>query len=156
MDRIDPTNVSTKDLAAFLGMTRDGVTRLNRQGVIQQNGIARGKYNLRAAVRAYVAYLRENKADSPATKLAKQRERKLSLQNDKTEDGLVAVADAAQVFATYASVFREFVMGQVPGIAARLAETNTPQDANRVLQGELQAISKRVTDDVLEAIGNET
>ena len=156
MERIDSTNVSTKDLAAFLGMTRDGVTRLNRQGVIQQNGIARGKYNLRDAVRAYVAYLRENKADSPATKLATQRERKLRLSNDKVEDTLVPVEDAAQVFATYARMFREYVMGELPGMAARIAKCNDPRKVANMIQGDLNEISRTVTDGILEAVDNET
>ncbi len=42
---------------------RDGVTRLNRGGVIQQNGRARGKYNLLDAIPAYLNHLRESKGD---------------------------------------------------------------------------------------------
>lgn len=136
--QIDFTNVSTAYLAEFLGMTRDGVTRLNRGGVIQQNGRARGKYNLVEAISAYATYLRENK-DSSATKLAVQRERKLRLQNDETEARLVPIGDAAQVFATFAAEFRRQVEGSLAGLAEELSKTDSPHEVARLMREQFRA-----------------
>jgi hypothetical protein len=155
MAKIDPTNISTAYLAECLGMTRDGVTRLCRQGVIRQNGVARGKYNLFEAVEAYATYLKESKGDESAVRLLRQRERKLRLANDKTEAGLVSIEDAAQTFATFASMFREFVTGQIEGMAARIAECDEPRTAGLMLKNDLETINKTVTDGVMGAFENE-
>lgn len=135
-------------------MTRDGVTRLNRKGVIQQNGRARGKFDLVQAVSAYATDLRENK-DTAEGNLFQERERKIRLANDKAEGKLLSVADAAQVFAPYTSFFRGFVLKQLPGMATKIANCNNPSTVSLMPQESLQAISKKLTDDVHEAIGHE-
>ena len=155
MTEIDPTNVSTAYLAECLGMTRDGVTRLCRGGVIRQNGVARGKYNLYDAVPDYIAYLQESKGDESTVKLLRQRERKLRLQNDKTEAGLVPIADAAQVFAQAHSIFRSIHDDVFEGIAAELAKTDNPHEVSKILKDRFNQAAQVNIDGFFEAIENE-
>ena len=133
---IDYTNVSTAYLAECLGMTRDGVTRLNRSGVIRQNGMARGKYNLVHAVSAYVIYLRESKGDEANVRLILERERKLRLQNDKTEAGLVDIKDAAQVYSAYCSAWRAGADAIPARVAQRISRESDPSAIQRLLVDE--------------------
>lgn len=155
MEKIDPTNVSTAYLADVFGMTRDGVTRLCRAGVISQNGVARGKYDLRETLAAYLEHLRKSNTETADVKLKHQQERKLRLQNDKTDASLVPIKDAAQVFATYASQFRASVMGQLERLAAEISKTDNPREVARIIQSDLQGISKTFDDGVLGAIESE-
>ena len=156
-EKIDITNVSSGYLAECLGMTRDGVTRLARNGVITQNGRARGKYNLVTAVPQYLAHLRETQGqDSTDTSLKKEQTRKLRLQNDKTEAGLVLVTDAAQVFAAYSRVFRQTVMTALPGIAARIAKCDEPGTVTRMFKEDLEDIDRTLDESLLGVLGNET
>jgi hypothetical protein len=127
-------------------MTRDGVTRLNRSGVIQQNGRSRGKYNLTEAVAAYLTYLTEAKGDESNVKLLRQRERKLRLQNDATEARLVPIGDAAQVFATYAAEFRRQVEASLEGLAEQISKTDSPRDAAQVMRDQFRALSIGATE----------
>ncbi len=152
MTENDPTNVSTAYLAECLGMSRDGVTRLCRGGVIRQNGVARGKYNLFDAVQAYSTYLKESKGDESTVKLLRQRERKLRLQNDKTEAGLVRITDAAQIFAAAHSLFVSLHEDALEGIAAEVAKTDSPQKVRKILTDGFWQISQRHNDEILGPI----
>ena len=154
MTKIDATNVSTKDLAAILGMTRDGVTRLCRAGVITQNGIARGKYDLREAVPAYLNYLRENHGETADVRLKRQQELKLRLQNDKKEAELVNVNDAAQIFAAAHSLFVSLHEDALEGIAAEVAKTDLPRKVRKILSAGFWQISQRHNDEILRGIEN--
>jgi hypothetical protein len=119
-------------------MSRDGVTRLNRGGVIQQNGLARGKYNLYDAIPAYVVYLKESKGDETNVRLIRQRERKLRIQNDNLEDRLVSIVDAAEVFGLYARAFRSDVESRTGQLAAKLSKIDSPRELSIFLQGEFR------------------
>ena len=152
MTKIDPTNVSTAYLAEVFGMTRFGITRLCRGGVIQQNGVARGKYNLYHAVPAYIAYLEECKGDETNVKLLQQRERKLRLQNDETEAGLVRITDAAQIFAAAHSLFVSLHEDALEDIAAEIAKTNSPRKVRKILTDRFWQISQRHNDELLRPI----
>ena len=154
MTENDPTNVSTAYLAECLGMSRDGVTRLCRGGVIRQNGVARGKYNLFDAVQAYATYLKESKGDESTVKLLRQRERKLRLQNDKTEAGLVRITDAAQIFEAAHLLFVSIHEEALEGIAAEIAKTNTPREVTKILTDRFWQISQRHNDEILRGIEN--
>ena len=156
MTEIDPTNVSTAYLAECFGMTRDGVTRLCRAGVISQNGVARGKYNLFDAVPAYLQHLRASKGgESAATRLAIQRERKLRLQNDETEAGLVPIRDAALVFATASAMFRADVNSRIEGMAAKISKTDNPRNVAKSIQSELFAVGQAAYDGLPKVEENE-
>ncbi|MCH6591090.1 MAG: hypothetical protein IH806_11400 [Proteobacteria bacterium] len=152
MTKIDATNVSTKDLATILGMTRDGVTRLCRAGVLSQNGVARGKYDLREAVSSYAKHTRETHGETADTRLASQRERKLRLQNDKTEAGLVRSTDAAQIFAAAHSLFVSLHEDALEGIAAEVAKTDSPHKVRKILTDGFWQISQRHNDEIIGPI----
>lgn len=155
MAKIDPTNVSTAYLAEVFGMTRDGVTRLCRGGVIRQNGVARGKYDLREAVSSYAKYVRENHGETADTRLKKQQERKLRIQNDKLEDRLVKVVDAAEVFGIYSREFRADVGSRISGLADNIAKTDNPREVAEILQSEFHAIGQAAYDGLLQIEENE-
>ena len=154
MAEIDPTNVSTAYLAECLGMTRDGVTRLCRQGVIRQNGIARGKYNLFDAVQAYATYLNESKGDESDAKLSHQRERKLRIANNKTEAGLVRINDAAEVFKAAIAIFDSIHEEVFEGIAAELAKTDNPLEVTAILKDRFNQVGQRSHDEILGSAEN--
>ena len=154
MVEIDPANVSTAYLAESLGMTRDGVTRLCRGGVIRQNGVARGKYNLFDAVQAYATYLKESKGDESDAKLSQQRERKLRLANDKTEAGLVRITDAAQIFEAAHLLFVSIHEEALEGIAAEIAKTDSPREVTKIFTDRFWQISQRHNDEILRGIEN--
>ncbi len=135
-------------------MSRDGVTRLCRGGVIRQNGIARGKYNLYDAVPDYIAYLQESKGDESTVKLLCQRERKLRLQNDKTEAGLVRKDDAVEVFKTAIAIFQSIHDDVFEGIAAELAKTDNPREVAEILNDRFNQVGQRQHDETLGAIEN--
>ena len=155
MTKMDATNVSTKDLATILGMTRDGVTRLCRGGVIQQNGVARGKYDLREAVSSYAKHMRETHGETADTRLAIQRERKLRLQNDKTEAGLVPIADAAEVFKIFYTEFRTQVNDCIKGMADKISKTDNPGKVAKIMQSEFNAIGQAANDGLQQVKENE-
>lgn len=155
MSKIDPTNVSTAYLAEVFGMTRDGVTRLCRNGIISQNGVARGKYDLHEALAAYLEHLRKANRETADVKLKRQQERKLRLQNDKTEDRLVKVVDAAEVFGIYTREFRAEVEGRIAGMAAKISKTDNPRTVAKILQTEFSAIGQAANDWLLEVEGYE-
>ena len=155
MTKIDATNVSTTDLAAILGMTRDGVTRLCRAGVISQNGIARGKYDLREAISSYAKHTRETHGESADTRLAIQRERKIRLQNDKTEDGLIDIGDAAEVFKIFYTEFRTQVNGCIKGMADSISKTDSPHKVAKIMQSEFNVIGQAAYDGLQEVNENE-
>ena len=154
MTAIDPTNVSTAYLAEVFGMTRDGVTRLCRAGVISQNGVARGKYDLREALAAYLEHLRKANTETADVKLKRQQELKLRLQNDKTEAGLVNVSDAAQIFAAAHSLFVSLHEDALEGIAAEVAKTDSPRKVRKILTDRFWQISQRHNDEILRGIEN--
>lgn len=154
MVKIDFTNVSTAYLAECLGMSRDGVTRLCRGGVIRQNGVARGKYNLYDAVSDYITYLQESQGDESTVKLLRQRERKLRLQNDNTEAGLVRITDAAQIFAAAHALFVSLHEDALEGIAAEVAKTDSPRKVRKILTDRFWQISQRHNDEILRGIEN--
>ena len=155
MTKIDATNVSTNDLAAILGMTRDGVTRLCRAGVITQNGVARGKYDLREAVSSYAKHMRETHGESADTRLAIQRERKLRLQNDKTEAGLVPIEQAAEVFTMFYTEFRTQVNDCIKGMADKISKTDNPGKVAKIMRSEFNAIGQAAHDGLQQVKENE-
>ena len=150
MEKINPTNVSSNYLAEVLGMTRHGVSKLYAAGVLTQNGIARGKYNLYDAVPAYLNYLRENNGETADVLLKRQQELKLRLQNDKTEAGLVNVSDAAQVFALAISIFRSVHEEVFEGIAAELAKTDKPHEVITILKDRFNQVGQAANDGLAE------
>ena len=156
MATIDPTNVSTAYLAEVLGMTRDGVTRLCRGGIIKQNGIARGKYNLADAVAPYAKYVRDNKGSDVATKLKQQQTRKLELQNDKTESALVKTADAAQAYRAGCLYWRELVAELTKRLAPQIAKTKDPEKIRELLRDGLNRVSTRFEKGLNDAIQGAT
>lgn len=140
MAQIDPTNVSSSYLAEVLGMARDAVSKLYAAGVIKQNGIARGKYNLADAVPAYSKYLRDNKGSDVSTRLKQQQTRKLEIQNDKTESVLVKTEDAAQAYRASCMYWR-CLMAELPKrLAPQIAKTNDPEKIRELLRDGLNGI----------------
>ncbi len=74
--RIDPTNVSSKFLAALLGMTVSGLSKLYGERVLTQNG-RRGKYDITEQVPIYIQSIKSSGTVEAGAKLKIQQERKL-------------------------------------------------------------------------------
>jgi len=156
MPDIDPTNVSSNYLAEVLGITRHGVSKLYAAKVIKQNGIARGKYNLADAVTAYSKYLRDNKGSDVATKLKLAQTRKLEIQNDKTENALVKIEDAAQAYRVGCLYWRALMAELPKRLAPRIAKANDPEEIRELLRDGLNGVSTTFEKGLNEAIQGAT
>ena len=99
--------------------------------------------------------MRETHGETADTRLAIQRERKLSLQNGKTEASLVPIAGAAQVFAQAHSIFRSIHDDVFEGIAAKLAKTDNPHEVTKILKDRFDQAAQVNIDGFFEAIENE-
>ena len=138
--RIDSSNVSTQFLAQILGVTTDAVTKLHSAGVIKQNGIARGKYDLFEATNAYLEHLRNSKGSDVAIRLTLERAKKLELENDRTESQLVKTSDALEVFAAASTHWKSIADGLPKRIASRLAKIKNPDKVRTIVRAELDGI----------------
>lgn len=91
--------ISVRALAEVLGITERWVQQLEKQGILVKVG--RGRYNLAAAVQAYIAFKVESEVaravpeeTSPGERVKTERARKLKLENDEKELRLVQTPDA--------------------------------------------------------------
>ena len=141
MNNIDPTNVSSSDLAVVLGVTRDAVSKLYATGVIRQNGVARGKYDLFDAVPAYLDHLRSNKGSDVGARLKLAQERKLRLENDRAENDLVKTSDAAEIYRQACITFRSGATAIPKRLATKLSNATDPVVCRELLANEFSALS---------------
>ena len=139
MNEIDPTNVSSNYLAEVLGLTRHGVGRLYATGVIQQNGVARGKYSLFDAVPAYLDHLRANKGSDVEARLKLAQVEKIKNQIEKMKNDLVRTSDAAEVFRVAWTALRDAAM-QIPKRVSRAAKLKNRFQVRKKLADEINEL----------------
>ena len=138
---VDPKNLSGKLLAEIIGLTRQRVSQLRSEGVLQTNG-TRGRYNLYKAVPAYIAHLQRHAGASAQTRLIIARTRKLEIENDKAEARLITREDAARVLAASYECITHFSKDLPKTLAPKLATARTQFEVRRIIDkgfGEVRA-----------------
>ena len=137
---IDLHSVTGVTLSKVLGITSVRVSQLCSEGVIQQNGHGRAKYDLTDAVPAYINRYRRSGAASAKEKLAVQQERKLQLANDNLAGSLVPIEDAAEAFLRGCLNWRSGAAALPRRLATRLANTKNAATVRRILTEEIEAL----------------
>jgi phage terminase Nu1 subunit (DNA packaging protein) len=61
--RLHEKEVSTSELAAIVGKTKQGINQLTRNGELKQTGATRGRYSLGEAVQAYIEHISRGVTD---------------------------------------------------------------------------------------------
>ena len=149
-DEFDLTNVSSTMTADIIGLTRQRVSQLRSEGVLQNNG-KRGRYDLTKAVPAYIAYLKRHDGASAQTRLVVERTRKVQRENDRAEGKIISRDDAERVLTVFLKCFHDMSRELPKTLAPRLARARQPFEARRVvvkafdelrgkLAAELQAV----------------
>lgn len=145
----DAQTVSADELGAWLGVSGTQVHRLAREGVIPRTDDKR--FDLRGAILAYAAHLREGQRGRLAAnpdlnaeklRLARANAEKIELANAKTRALLVPVAE---VESAWASVLRD-VRAAMLAIPARVQ-----QRVGHLTAHDVQMIDREVRDALEEA-----
>ena len=137
---IEIDNVTGVNLAKVLGITPVRVSQLCSEGVIEQNGKGKAKYDLTDAVPAYINRYRRSGSASAKEKLAVQQERKLKLANDELAGSLVKIDDAAEVFLRSCLAWRSGSAALPRRLATRLSNTKNAATIRKILTEELDSL----------------
>jgi terminase small subunit / prophage DNA-packing protein len=147
--------ISGAELADLLGLTRDRVNVLVRDGVIPKT--ARGRYSRRAAVRGYCAHLREHAARvgrptlaaNEAIKEAKLRREiataeQLELKNGAARGELLPAAEVERAWRVILADTRAALLAVPSRVGTRLPAL-TPHDVGES-SAEIRAALERLAD----------
>ena len=129
-------------LAELLGLTRQRVSQLRGEGVIQDNG-KRGHYDLFAAVPAYLDHLRANKGSDVSARLKLAQVEKIQQYVEKMENELVKTSDAAAVFRAASTAWRNEASKLPQRVARRIAKSKDPSEIREILRDELDQVFYR-------------
>lgn len=144
----EPETVTAADLSEWLNLSPARIHALAREGVIPRTD---GRFDLQAAVRAYVERLRAGQKGRQSTnpdlnaerlRLARANAEKIELANAKTRAALVPVPE---VEAAWASVLRD-VRAAMLAIPARVQ-----QRLGHLTAHDVQSIDREVRDALEEA-----
>jgi phage terminase Nu1 subunit (DNA packaging protein) len=134
--------ITAAQLAAILGVARSHITRLKQHGKLTPN--AKGKFDLGAAVREYIAFLKAGKyaavVSDRRAKLLAQQERRLTLQNDENEGKLITIEEFDQVLTFVISTMATALNGFGSRHAAVLAGMSDAAQVKRYLDSELDRV----------------
>ena len=135
-------NVSSSQLAEILGMTRQRVSQLRGEGVIQDNG-KRGHYDLFAAIPAYLDHLRANKGSDVDARLKLAQVEKIRQHVEQMENDLVKTSAAAAVFRAASAAWRDEASKLPQRVARRIAKSEDPSEIRELLRDELDQVFYR-------------
>jgi phage terminase Nu1 subunit (DNA packaging protein) len=147
--------VSASELSNWLKISTSSVYRLVEEKVLPQP-IARGKYDLKAGVSAYVDYLQkriDSKPDDPreAADLHAQKVRLTAAQAHRVEqenrvrDGsLLEAAGVAKVWAAYLTAAKSVLENMPSRLAPELAYLDDPAQIERVLRQAIDEVRQNL------------
>ncbi len=141
IDAALPT-MGTNEFAALLGISRQRVNELSREGVIPKTG--RGQFDPSTAVPAYCAWLRDaperrgGDADLKAEKLRLTREHadKAALANDLTRRALIPAEEVERAWTAILVNLRAGLLAVPARVSARAA---LPRETVQILDSEVRA-----------------
>lgn len=140
--------VSTAELAEWLDLSAVRVSALGRDGILPREGDRR--YPLRACIRAYVAWCRENPSgrrvkdpglQDEKLRLAREQADKIALQNARARGELLEAADVARRWATYTTALRAALLAVPPRVAAH---SGLDRRAAATLDSEMRAALNQI------------
>ena len=142
--------MGTNEFAALLGITRQRVNELAREGVIPKAG--RGQFDPAIAVPTYCAWLRDaperrgGDTDLKAEKLRLTREQadKAALANELTRGSMVPAAEVEQAWVGFCVDLRAKLLAVPARVAARASLT---RETTQILDSEVRS--------ALEGLANE-
>lgn len=148
-----PEAVSNAELAAYLDVTPSTIGDLAAKGRVVR--LARGKYDLRASVRAYVSHLRTSAAGRPGTKedltaektrLTKAQADRAEMERDEKAKVMVNVKLFEDRWAQEVAIFRQIMMGVPSSMAEAL--TGVSRHDTRVMEDVMRDALERCADEV--------
>ncbi|MBN2123618.1 MAG: hypothetical protein JW821_04960 [Deltaproteobacteria bacterium] len=161
MDDLENLTIGGKDLAAILGVTPRRIRQLTQNEVFPQ--VARGKYVLGDAMRAYISHLQERvrEASVDPNDLKKELTRLRRAQADKTElevkefrGELHRAEDVEDVWTEMLSNFRAKILSLPTRLAPVLQTLEDLKDLQKVLKNAvheaLQELSEYDPDRIAE------
>ena len=151
-DEFDLTNVSSTMTADIIGLTRQRVSQLRSEGVLQNNG-KRGRYDLTKTIPAYVAYLQRNGGADIHTRLIIARTRKIEIQNDRAEGRLITRDDAARVLRMSFELIDGLSKDLPKTLAPKLAKTRTAFEARRIVEKGFDGARKEIVEELRAVCG---
>lgn len=134
--RIDPMNVSSKFLAALLGMTVSGLSKLYSERVVTQNG-RRGKYDITEQVPRYIQSIRSSGTAEAGAKLKVAQREKLEIENRRVRGETVAIADAAEMYRQACITWRSGASAIPRRLATELSNTRSAAACRELLANEI-------------------
>jgi hypothetical protein len=132
-DEFDLTNVSSTMTADIIGLTRQRVSQLRSEGVLQNKG-KRGRYDLTKIIPVYIAYLKRHDGASAQTRLVIERTRKLERENDRAEGEIISRDDAERVLCAFVKGINDLTRDLPKALAPRLAKVRQPFEARRLVE----------------------
>ena len=151
-DEFDLTNVSSTMTADIIGLTRQRVSQLRSEGVLQNNG-KRGRYDLTKTIPAYIAYLKRHDGASAHTRLIVERTRKLRRENDKAEGQNITRDDATRVLTVFLKGINDLSMDLPKTLAPKLAKTRTAFEARRIVEKGFDGARKEIVEELRAVCG---
>ena len=133
--------LGTNEFAALLGITRQRVNELAREGVIPKSG--RGQFDPSTAIPAYCAWLRDaperrgGDAELKAEKVRLTREQadKAALENEKVRRALIPAEEVERAWTAILVNLRANLLAVPARVSARAA---LPREAVQILDSEVR------------------
>ena len=148
IDAALPT-LGTNDFSALLGISRQRVNELAREGVIPKTG--RGQFDLAIAVPAYCAWLREaperrgGDAELKAEKVRLTREQadKAALENARLRGALLQAEEVERAWTAILVNLRANLLAIPARVSARTA---MPRETVQIIDAEMRAALEGLAD----------
>jgi phage terminase Nu1 subunit (DNA packaging protein) len=142
--------MGTNQFAALLGITRQRVNELAREGVIPKSG--RGLFDPSTAIPAYCAWLRDapdrrgGDAELKAEKVRLTREQadKAALENERLRGALIPAEEVERVWTAILANLRANLLAVPARVSSRAA---LPRETVQILDAEVRAALETLADD---------
>ena len=153
LEPADAATASAEEVGAWLGISGTQVHRLARQGVIPRTDDER--FDLRAAILAYAAHLRDAQRGRTTTdpelnaeklRLARANAEKIELANAKVRGALVPVAEVESAWAAVLRDVRAAMLAIPARVQQRLGHL-TPHDVQMIDREVRDALEEASRDD---------
>jgi len=135
-----PKTLTAVELGSVIGVSARRVQQLAAQGIFAKDG--RSKYPLAASVKSYIDWKlkseieRRDDATTADEAVKIERARKLRLENEQTERGLVPMASAVAAVDAIVGPLRSDLAGVPARVTDDVGERRAIEDAiNKVLSG---------------------
>ena len=148
MDAPDLSRVSQQVTAAVIGITTRQLRTLTNDGTIPTVG--KGRYDLAAAVQAYLAYTKRGKVHAENLSIRQaveeQKRRRLQIENDLSEGLALPREEVERAFADAMTTIAQALDSLPANCAKDLAMTRDAGEIRRLLKDETNRIRNDAAD----------